>query len=130
MDNIVLQNYIVDVKSNTLRRKLSQLLELAQEETTRREEKERELEYQAYIQKLEELAKIRDRVWEQVFKAISLKRAKSYSEAVAHLIDLRDLAQYQGNLTEFQAKTNQIKTKYSRLSGLISRLQEAGLIEK
>ncbi len=44
-----------------------------EEETTRREEKERELEYQAYIQKLEELAKIRDRVWEQVFKAISLK---------------------------------------------------------
>ena len=120
----------VDVKSNTLRRKLSQLLELAEEETTRREEKERELEYQAYIQKLEELAKIRDRVWEQVFKAISLKRAKSYNEAVAHLIDLRDLAQYQGNLAEFQAKTNQIKTKYSRLSGLISRLQEAGLIEK
>lgn len=119
-----------NIKSSTSGRKLSQLLQLAEEETTQREGKEQELERQAKVKKLEALAKIKDQVWEEVFKAISLKRVKPYNEAIAHLIDLRDLAEYEGDLAEFQAKINQIKAKYSRLSGLISRLREASLIEK
>ncbi len=118
----------LDSTSNTSRRKLSQLLKLAEGETNQRLEKEQELQRQAKLQKLEELAKRKDRVWEQVFQAISLKQSKPYDQAVANLLDLRDLADYQGNLEGFQARINQMKKDYSRRPGLISRLKKVGLI--
>ena len=106
------------------------MLGLAEEETSQRLEKERELERQAKIQKLEVLAKKKDKVWEQVFEAIALKQAKPYDQAVANLIDLRDLAEYQGKLEEFQASINKIQKDYSKRPGLISRLKRAGLLKK
>ena len=116
----------INIDSNTNRRTLSQLLRLAEEKNNQRLEEERELERQARIQKLEVLAKKKDKVWEQVFKAIALKQAKPYDKAVASLIDLRDLAQYQGKLEEFQASINKIQKDYSKRPGLISRLKKAG----
>ena len=120
----------INIDSNTNRHTLSQLLGLAEEETNQRLKKERELERQARIQKLEVLAKKKDKVWEQVFEAIALKQAKPYDQAVANLIDLRDLAEYQGKLEEFQASINQIQKDYSKRPGLISRLKKAGLLKK
>ncbi|MEO0935770.1 MAG: hypothetical protein AAFY21_19150, partial [Cyanobacteria bacterium J06641_2] len=120
----------INIDNNTNRRTLSQLLELAEEETSQRLEKERESERQAKIQKLQALAKKKDKVWEQVLEAIALKQAKPYDQAVASLIDLRDLAQYQGKLEEFQASINQIQKDYSKRPGLISRLKKAGLLKK
>ena len=70
------------------------------------------------------------KVWEQVFEAIALKQAKPLDQAVASLIDLRDLAQYQGKLEEFQASINQIQKDYSKRPGLISRLKKARLLNK
>ena len=120
----------INIDSNTNRRTLSQLFGLAEEETNQRLEKERELEHRAKIQKLEVLEKKKDKVWQQVFEAIALKQAKPYDQAVANLIDLRDLAQYQGKLEEFQASINQIQKDYSKRPGLISRLKKAGLLKK
>lgn len=109
---------------------MSQLLRLAEEKTNQRLEEERGLEHRAKIQKLEVLAKKKDKVWEQVFEAIALKQAKPYDQAVANLIDLRDLAEYQGKLEEFQTSINKIQKDYSKRPGLISRLHKAGLLEK
>ncbi|NJN11441.1 MAG: hypothetical protein HC836_39735 [Richelia sp. RM2_1_2] len=120
----------ININSNTNRRTLSQLIGLREEETNQRFKKEGELERQAKIQKLEALAKKEDKVWEQVFEAIALKQAKPYDQAVASLINLRDLAQYQGKLEEFQASINKIQKDYSKRPGLISRLHKAGLLEK
>ncbi|MGB6301696.1 MAG: hypothetical protein WBF90_36700 [Rivularia sp. (in: cyanobacteria)] len=120
----------INIDSNTNRRTLSQLLRLAEEKNNQRLEEERELERQAKIQKLEVLAKKKDKVWEQVFEAISLKQAKPLDQAVANLIDLRDLAEYQGKLEEFQASINQIQKDYSKRPGLISRLKKARLLNK
>ncbi|MEA5598216.1 hypothetical protein [Rivularia sp. UHCC 0363] len=103
---------------------------MAEKETNQRLEKEGELERQTKIQKLETLAKKVDKVWEQVFEAIALKQAKPYDQAVASLIDLRDLAEYQGKLEEFQTSINKIQKDYSKRPGLISRLHKAGLLEK
>jgi hypothetical protein len=36
------------------------------------------------------------------------RSAKPYDQAVAHLVDLRDLAQYQGKLEEFQTSIKQM----------------------
>jgi len=78
------------------------------------------------VQKLESLPKRKDKIWEQVFVAIALKQSKPYDQAVAHLVDLRDLAEYQGKLAEFQASIKQIQKNYSNRPGLISRLQKVG----
>ena len=120
----------VKVNDSTDRRTLCQLLGLAEKETTQRLEKEGELQRQAKVQKLEALAKKEDKVWEQVFEAIALKQAKPYDKAVASLIDLRDLVEYQGKLEEFQASINKIQKDYSKRPGLISRLKKAGLLKK
>ncbi len=120
----------INIDSNTNRRTLSQLLRLAEEKNNQRLEEERELERQARIEKLEVLAKKKDKVWEQVFEAIALKQAKPLDQAVASLIDLRDLAEYQGKLEEFQASINQIQKDYSKCPSLISRLKKARLLNK
>ncbi len=80
------------------------------------------------MQKLESLAECKDKIWEQVFAAIALKQSKPYDQAVAHLVNLRDLAEYQGKLEEFQASIKQIQKDYSNRPGLISRLQKVGLL--
>jgi hypothetical protein len=119
----------INVNSNTPRRTLSELFKLTEEETQQRQEKAQEVARQERIQKLEALAKRKDRIWEQVFELIELKQTKPYDQAVAHLIELRDLAEYQGNLEEFQASIQQIQKDYSKRPGLISRLQRVGLLE-
>ncbi|MEM7727003.1 MAG: hypothetical protein AAF208_11630 [Cyanobacteria bacterium P01_A01_bin.45] len=119
----------VGLEANTnSRRKLSQLLEIAKEKAKKRIEKERELKHQAKIQRLEKLAKKKEEVWEQIFNDIARKQVKPYDKAVANLVELRDLAEHQGNLKEFQETVNQIAQDNSRLSGLISRLRKARLI--
>lgn len=69
-------------------------------------------------------------MWEQVYDLIALKQAKSYDQAIAHLVDLRDLADYQGKLDEFKSSIEHIQKEYSKRPGLISRLQTAGLLVK
>lgn len=120
----------VHVNNDTKRRTLSELLKLAQGETTQRQKKEQEVTRLAKVQKLESMAKRKDKIWDLVFAAIALKQSKPYDQAVAHLVDLRDLAEYQGKLAEFQVSIKQIQKDYSNRPGLISRLQKVGLLEK
>lgn len=120
----------VSINSDTPRRTLSELLKLTEGETQQRHRKAQEVVHQAKVQKLEALAKRKDKVWEQVFELIALKQTKPYEQAVAYLIELRDLAEFQGNLEEFQASIQQIQKDYSKRPGLISRLQSVGLLRK
>ncbi|GAA6615834.1 hypothetical protein [Scytonema sp. NUACC26] len=120
----------ISINSDAPRRTLSELLKLQEMSTQQRQEKAQEVARQERVQKLEALAKRKDRVWEQVFELIALKQTKPYDQAVAYLIELRDLAEYQGNLEEFQASIQQIQRDYSKRPGLISRLQRVGLLGK
>jgi hypothetical protein len=120
----------VRINNNTPRRTLSELLKLAEGEINQRKKKEQEALRQAKIQKLEALAKRKDKVWEQIFELLKLKQSKPYDQAVAHLVDLRDLAEYQGKLEEFQTSIKQMQIDYSSRPGLISRLQKARLLAK
>ncbi|MDJ0733530.1 MAG: hypothetical protein QNJ47_05480 [Nostocaceae cyanobacterium] len=123
------ENHKIIVNSDTPRRTLSELLKLAEGETIKRQEREQEVARQAKVQKLEALAKREDQVWQQVFELITLKQSKAYDQAVAYLVELRDLAEYQGKLQEFQSRIKQMKKDYSKRPGLISRLQRTGLLE-
>jgi hypothetical protein len=44
------------------------------------------------------------------------------------LVDLRDLAVSQGTLAEFQARIKSLQKRYATRSGLLTRLQNAGLL--
>jgi hypothetical protein len=119
----------VNLNTNTPKRTLSELLKLAEGETEQRQKQEQEIAHQAKVEKLEALAKKEQKVWNQVFDLIALKQSKPYDQAVAFLLDLRDLAEYQGKLEEFKLAVKQMKKDYSNRPGLISRLQKVGLLE-
>jgi hypothetical protein len=59
-----------------------------------------------------------------------LKQSKPYDEAVSHLIDLRDLADYQGDRSAFDKRIQEIQQQYSTRPGLLSRMQKAGFLKK
>ncbi|WP_262985198.1 hypothetical protein [Nostoc sp. 'Peltigera membranacea cyanobiont' 213] len=44
---------------------------------------------------------------------------------MAHLVDLRELAEYQGKLEEFKVSTKQMQKNYSTRTGLRSRLKQS-----
>ena len=76
---------------------------------------------------LKTIAPKADEIWREVHQLIELKQAKPYEEAVASLVDLRDLAISQGNLLQFDDRITQLKRQYSSRSGLLTRLKRAGL---
>nr|WP_238360594.1 hypothetical protein [Iningainema tapete] len=116
-----------NVDNYTPRRTLSELLKLVSEETEHRQQQEQKAASLKKIEKLEALAKKETQVWEEVFKLIELKQSKPYDQAIAYLVQLRDLAEYQGKLAEFKSSIQQMKKDYSNRPGLISRLQKVGL---
>jgi len=111
------------------RRTVGQLLEGA-ENRREREQRRRAQEAEAKrIQELEALAKREAETWGQVESLIEQMQSKPYDEAVALLVKLRDLARYRGEEATFQARINDIHSRYNRRSGLIRRLRDAGLYE-
>jgi hypothetical protein len=79
------------------------------------------------IQELEALAQREAAAWQEVDRLIQTYQAKAYDQAVALLAQLRDLAQYKGTQTEFQARLQQIQQQYARRSSLMASLKAAGL---
>jgi ribosomal protein S15P/S13E len=116
------------VSDETDKRSFSQLLESAKEHTQWRNEQEKIAAQQEKIRKLSVLAKKSKQVWLEVYELLEFKQAKTYDQAVAHLIDLRDLAEYQGKVEEFKTHIKQMQKDYSNRTGLISRLKKVGLL--
>jgi hypothetical protein len=95
----------------------------AQEERRRaQEEAERKR-----VQKLEELAAREETAWTQAERLIEQKQAKPYDEAVALLVNLRDLAKYQRRLPAYEARLSTLASRYAGRPALMERLRRAGL---
>ncbi|MCU0568861.1 MAG: hypothetical protein MUF49_19970 [Oculatellaceae cyanobacterium Prado106] len=109
-------------------RTLGELVAIAQEQRETRTRKAEQAAAKARQKYLKELAPKADQIWREVDRLIDLKQAKPYEEAVAHLVDLHDLAESQGTLMQFQQRIQQMRQQYSSRSGLLSRLQKAGLL--
>ena len=77
---------------------------------------------------LEELAVKANDVWQQVQALIEEKKPKSYDSAIGLLKDLRELAEYRGNLEEFKEKIAEIQQTYSNRPALRDRILQAKLI--
>jgi hypothetical protein len=110
-------------------RTVGQLLQMA--ETWREQEKMRRIaEAEAKrVRELNALAERESETWTQVFTLIEQMQSKPYDEAVSLLVKLRELARYRGNEAAFQEQINHIYSQYSRRSGLLRRLRDAGLYE-
>jgi uncharacterized Zn finger protein len=78
---------------------------------------------------MKSLAEQEGQIWQEVIDLIKQKKGNAYDQAVAHLKDLRDLAQYQGQEATFRARLNTIYRDYGSLSALLRRLRQANLYE-
>ena len=104
-------------------RRLSELMEIAEQVSTARKQAERAAAKKKRRQELEALAPKKAQTWEQVRQLITLKQAKPYDEATALLKDLRDLAEYQGQLPAFIRQLERLKSDYGNRSALMKRLR-------
>ncbi len=109
------------------KRTVGALLRSAQEILKHKKEEERQKDERAIIRKLQKLEKQEAELRERVFVLINTKKTKAYDEAVDILKDLRDLAKHLNQFDRFKSMINKIHKDYSRLSGLKSRLNHAGL---
>jgi len=82
-----------------------------------------------HLKKMESLAAREGQLWQEVMNLIRQKKGNAYDQAVAHLKDLRDLAQHQNQEATFQARLNTIYRDYRSLSALLRRLRNAKLYE-
>jgi len=95
------------------------------DERSRQEQLEAEAAEQ---QRLKSLIPKTDQLWQLVQHLIARGQAKTYDEAVAHLVDLRAIAQMQDQTEPFDKRIQEIEERFSRKRSLISRLKEAELI--
>jgi hypothetical protein len=66
--------------------------------------------------------------WREVLALIEEKKAASYDKAVALLVRLRDLANYQDRVADFQTRVARLQERYANRPALRDRLQRARLV--
>lgn len=120
----------VSSKRKQKQRSLAELMEIALGKHQQREQKEQKVAEAAKRRRLEALAPKSENLWQEIYRLIEFKQAKPYDEAVAHLQELRDLAEYQDSLESFLSRIEQIQRQYSNRPGLLTRLRNAQLLRK
>jgi hypothetical protein len=76
---------------------------------------------------LDALARDGESAWQRVDALIRATKPKEYDQAVALLIDLRDLDQRNGRLVEFERRVQHIRSTHPNRPALLQRLDRAGL---
>ncbi len=109
-------------------RTLATLIAIAEDQETLRTTQAQQAAIVARQKYLKTLAPKADAIWEKVQCLVEIKQSKPYDEAVAHLVELRDLAAFQEDLANFTMKLHNLKEQCNNRSGLITRLKKAGLI--
>jgi hypothetical protein len=112
------------------RRTLAELMAIAQNKQQAREQKERQAAEKAKRKRLEAIAPKTETLWQEVSRLIDLKQASPYAQAVDHLKDLRDVAALQGTSDAFCDRLLDLRKQYSNRPGFITRLRNAGLLNK
>lgn len=110
-------------------RTITQIVEAAEALACRREEEEKRKTEAARVRRLKALIPQEPGLWQQVYALIAQKKTAAYEDAIKILVQLRDLAEFQGQQAQFQAKISQIHQDYKTLSGLRSRMRSARLNE-
>jgi hypothetical protein len=76
---------------------------------------------------LERIASRAPDLWREAEAAIALKQAKKYDQAVALLIDLRDISVKKGWEPEFRSQLRDLRQRHATKTSFLTRLDQAGL---
>lgn len=98
----------------------------AAEKAAREREQRERAAARARAKHLDQLAGTEHVLWENVASLVATKHPKSYDQAVALLMDLRDLAERQGG-GDFGRRVEALRTTHARKPTFIDRLHKAGL---
>ena len=109
------------------KRTIQELFDLAEAEKERVEKAEKEAAQAQRIKALQALAPREAQVWEEVDNLLIKAQSNTYDQAVKLLVQLQDLARYREDYLPFQQRLKNIRAKYSRRTGLLERLNKAGL---
>lgn len=109
-------------------RTVAAILAIATQKRNQRKHQEKLAARAAKRKRLDAIAPKAESLWQEVVRLIERKQAKSYDDAVEQLQELRDLAEYQGNLPHFQARIQHLQQQYRNRPAFLSRLQKARLI--
>jgi hypothetical protein len=102
----------------------------AQQMESDREHETREREAALKLRRLEAIERDEKGLWQRVDNLLPEKTVKAYDDAVGILKDLRTLALHKQQWEEFVRRVEAIRAKYSRLSGLQRRIENAKLLER
>lgn len=119
-------NHSIVQESN--RRSVGELAKRVEGIRQERKIKKKKEKEEAYLQKMNDLKLHQNDYWTKVYQLIADKNSKAYDEAIKVLKDLKELSIHQGSYPDYCNKIDLIKNKYSRLSGLTSRISDAKLI--
>ncbi len=111
----------------TARRSFAEIAIVAQEVRRQREAHEREAARQARLAKLETLAKREPQVWLQVEQLLAKRTASGYDEAVARILELRELALHRAQTEVFAGRLQDVLSPYASSTALRRRLRDHGL---
>ena len=109
------------------KRTIQELFDLAEEEKERLEKVEKEAAQAQRVKALQALAPREAQVWEEVDNLLIKAQSNAYDQAVKLLVQLQNLARYKEDYRSFHERLQDIRTRYSRRTGLIERLNKAGL---
>lgn len=110
-------------------RTLADLMAIAEGKQQQREKKQKQAAVRAREKQLKTLAPQAELLWKVVLELIEQKKSNSYAQAVAHLVDLRELAESEDELDTFVDRLQEIIDQYHTRPAFLSRLEKAGLIE-
>ncbi len=127
-----------EAQSERQRRTVGELLDAAAHHRAAREREEarraaaararKEAEQaRARAEYLDQLATREDAVWNEVERLVAARLPKAYDEAVALLVDLRDVAERANASTQFRSRLATLTGRYSNRPGLLKRLKSVGL---
>jgi hypothetical protein len=76
---------------------------------------------------LDQLEKREEATWNQITAHIQKRQPNEYDKAITLLVDLRDLAVRQGQVTAFQSAVGELRQKHAAKESLLRRLTKAKL---
>lgn len=113
--------------SNSPQRTIEQLLSTAKDYQKDREKQEKAAQKAQKIKEIKALAARENEVWEFVENNLNRKTATAYDLAVSMLVQLREVAEYQNQLSAFHQKIEELCDRHSRKPALMKRIQKAKL---
>jgi hypothetical protein len=110
------------------KRGIHTIAELQTEERQLRTKIERDQAELKRRTELEIMVKKEPKMWAEVYQNLDLKIGSSYDNAVKLLVNLKDLADFQGKNKDFKAKMDEIIINYGKSTALKNRLGKVKLI--